>query len=343
MNCKPGVLSNFRPTALLVGLIGSVVTAFYGADADAQKRPSAKDLLALPPSAQTKVEFVRDIQPILAAKCYACHGADKQEKGLRWDLKTVALKGGESGAAIVPGKSAESRVIHLVAGLERNLVMPKKGERLTVQQIGLLRAWIDQGAIWPDEAAVAKAADKADFWTFKPVVRPTLPEVKGEAWVRNPIDRFVLAKLDQEKLSPSPEADGVTLIRRLSFDLTGLPPTPDEVARFVGDKDSRAYENLVDHLLASPRYGERWARLWLDLVHFGETHGYDKDKLRPNSWPYRDYVIRAFNDDKPYSRFVEEQLAGDVLFPDEAVGVIVKLLGKLRAQPRLPPGSRSHL
>src|SRR2546426_297486 len=138
MNRKPGALINLRPTALLVGLIGSVVAALYGGEADALKRPSAKDLLALPPSAQTKVDFVRDIQPILAAKCYACHGPDKQEKGLRWDVKAVALKGGESGRAIVPGKSAESRVIHLVAGLEKNVVMPKKVERLTVQQIGLL-------------------------------------------------------------------------------------------------------------------------------------------------------------------------------------------------------------
>jgi hypothetical protein len=146
--------------------------------------------------------------------------------------------------------------------------------------------------------------------------------VKNEKWGRNPIDRFILAKLEQENLSPSPEADRRTLIRRLSFDVTGLPPSPEEVREFQKDSDPQAYEKLVDQLLASPHYGERWARHWLDVVHFGETHGYDKDKPRRNAWPYRDYVIRAFNDDKPYSRFVQEQLAGDVLFPDEPDGVV---------------------
>jgi hypothetical protein len=173
--------------------------------------------------------------------------------------------------------------------------------------------------------------DKADWWSFKPVTRPMMPNVKNEKWARNPIDRFILAKLEQEKLSPSSGADRRTLIRRLSFDLIGLPPTPEEVEHFVADRSPQAYENLVDRLLASPRYGERWARHWLDTVHFADTHGYDKDKTRPNAWPYRDYVIRAFNEDKPYSRFVEEQLAGDVLFPDEPEGVVA--LGFIAAGP----------
>src|SRR5262245_15671566 len=200
--------------------------------------------------------------------------------------------------------------------------MPKKGERLTVEQIGLLRAWIDQGAPWPDDAAPTKVPDKSDYWSFKPVARPSLPAVANADWVHNPIDRFVLAKLKKEKLTPSPEADRRTLIRRLSFDLTGLPPTPQQVEEFLSDKRLDAYEQLVDRLLGSPRYGERWARHWLDVVHYGETHGYDKDKTRLNAWPYRDYIIRSFNDDKRYSRFIEEQIAGDVLFPDEPDGVV---------------------
>jgi mono/diheme cytochrome c family protein len=279
-------------------------------------------LAQLPAAADRGVEFVRDVKPILVKSCLACHGPDRQEGGLRLDGKIAAMQGGESGPAILPGESAKSRMIHLVSGMEKGLVMPKKGERLTSEQIGILRAWIDQGAVWPDGVGLGRGSDKADLWTFQPTTKPTPPAVKNEKWVRNPVDRFILAKLDQEKLSLSPEADRGTLIRRLSFDLIGLPPSPEAVRQFVEDSDPQCYEKLVDLLLASPRYGERWARHWLDVVHFGETHGYDKDKPRRNAWPYRDYVIRSFNDDKPYSRFVQEQLAGDVLFPDEPDGVV---------------------
>src|SRR5258706_3022658 len=161
---------------------------------------------------------------------------------------------------------------------------------------------------------------KNDHWAFKSAGRSNVPAVKSRSWPRNSIDQFVLAKLEAEKLMPSAEADRVTLIRRLTFDLTGLPPTPEEVGQFVFDKDPVAYEKIIDRLLASPRYGERWARHWLDVVHYGESHGYDKDKPRTNAWPYRDYVIEAFNKDKPYSRFVEEQLAGEVLLPNQPDG-----------------------
>src|SRR5436309_9232526 len=170
---------------------------------------------------------------------------------------------------------------------------------------------------WPEETG-----SKSDHWAFKPAVRPAVPAVQIRNWPRNAIDNFVLARLEAEKLAPSPQADPVTLIRRLSLDLIGLRPTPDEVRQFVADSGADAYERLVDRLLASPRYGERWARHWLDVVHYGESHGYDKDKPRPNAWPYRDYVIRSLNTDTPYSRFVQEQLAGDVLFPDSADGVV---------------------
>ncbi len=328
------------------------------------------DLSKLPPPSPRQIDFVRDIQPILSERCYSCHGELKQESELRWDTKSSAFKGGASGKVIIPGKSSESRMIHLVAGLEKNLVMPKKGERLTAEQIGLLRAWIDQGANWPEQVALPTTKDKSDWWSFKPASRPDLPRgaaVSGSTsrsaskkedatdlsqrpfnakplrlgkddtaalqknWARNEIDLFILAKLQEQKLGPSPEADRRTLIRRLSFDLTGLPPSPEEVEKFVSDKSPKAYEKLVDRLLASPRYGERWARHWLDVVHFGETHGYDKDKPRLNAWPYRDYVIRSLNSDKPYSKFVEEQLAGDVLHPDSPDGIVA--LGFIAAGP----------
>ena len=169
----------------------------------------------------------------------------------------------------------------------------------------------------PTPGDTAKVKAKNDHWAFQPASRPAIPNVQNKKWARNPIDLFVLARLEKENLKPSPEADRRTLIRRLSFDLTGLPPTPEAVAQFISDRHPDSYGRLVDRLLGSPRYGERWGRHWLDVVHYGESHGYDKDKPRLNAWPYRDYVIKSFNDDTPYSRFVQEQLAGDVLFPHE--------------------------
>src|SRR5205823_1809073 len=193
-------------------------------------------------------------------------------------------------------------------------------------------AWIDQGAPWPDDGRSASAATTS-WWSLRPLVRPAPPALRPDeaAWVRNPIDAFILARLRDRRLRPSPEADRRTLIRRLSFDLLGLPPAPDEVETFVADPEPAAYEKLVERFLASPAYGERWARHWLDIVHYGETHGYDKDKPRPNAWPYRDYVIRAFNADKPYGRFVEEQLAGEVLYPETRDGI--EALGFIAAGP----------
>src|SRR5258708_5020849 len=180
-------------------------------------------------------------------------------------------------------------------------------------------------------AGQTNALDKSDWWSFKPAKQPAIPSPKDSKRARNPIDLFILAKLEQERLRLSPEADRRTLIRRVSFDLIGLPPTPEEVTKFIADDRPNAYEKLVDQLLDSPAYGERWARHWLDTVHYGETHGYDKDKPRTNAWPYRDYVIRSLNQDKPYSRFVQEQLAGDALFPDEPDGIVA--LGFIAAGP----------
>jgi mono/diheme cytochrome c family protein len=278
-------------------------------------------------NAAEPIDFGRDVRPIFARTCFSCHGPDKQRSGLRLDRKADALKGGDLGKAIVPGKSADSPLVRYVSGVDADLVMPPAPkERLTAAEVAVLRAWIDQGATWPDDGSAAKAGT---WWSLKPLTKPPIPDL--QTVVRNPIDAFVLAKLREKGLKPSPEADRRTLIRRAYFDVTGLPPTFAEAEAFAADPDPAAYEKLIDRLLASPRYGERWARHWLDVVHYGETHGYDKDKPRPNAWPYRDYVIHAFNQDKPYSRFVQEQVAGDVLFPDTVDGV--EALGFIAAGP----------
>ena len=275
------------------------------------------------PAADPKpVDFDREVKPIFAKHCTACHGPDKQKSGLRLDRRTDALAGGDSGIVIIPGRSANSHLIKLILSAEASERMPPKGARLTDGEVATLRAWIDQGAKGPDDAVVA---NPADWWSFKVLTKAPVPTGV------NPIDHFVRAKLREKGLTPSTEADRRTLIRRLYFDVIGLPPTPEEVNRFVNNKDVNSYESLVDQLLASPHYGERWARHWLDVVHFGETHGYDKDQPRPNAWPYRDYVIRSLNADKPYNRFVQEQLAGDVLFPGTPDGI--EALGFLSAGP----------
>jgi mono/diheme cytochrome c family protein len=274
---------------------------------------SASAAPSLPPPAPQTVEFTKDIQPILSEHCYSCHGPDKQKSDLRWDSKVSVFKTGDHGPIIIPGKSAESRTIQLVAGLDPETVMPPKGERLTSEQIGLLRAWIDQGANWP-ETALASTPDKRNHWAFKPPIRPPLPEPADAHWPRNPIDNFVLARLEKEGLAHAPEADSATLIRRLSLDLVGLPPTIAEVDAFLADDSADAYERLVERLLDSPHYGERWGRHWLDLARYADTNGYEKDKPR-SIWPYRDWVIDALNHDLTFDQFTIKQLAGDLL-PD---------------------------
>ena len=270
-------------------------------------------------TAQT-FDFAKQIKPIFESRCYACHGPQKQKNGLRVDRKSEALAGGDSGPAITPGKAAESLLLKRITSRNKDERMPPEGAPLTTEQIQSLRLWIEQGANWPADSA--NSADRRDWWSFQPIVRSPVPTIRdAQSAARNPIDAFILAKLREKGLPSSPEADRRTLIRRLYFDLIGLPPSPDEIGAFLNDPDPLAYEKLVDRLLASPRFGERWARHWLDVVHYGDTHGYDKDKPRPNAWPYRDYVIRAFNSDKPYSRFVQEQIAGDVLFPGSVDGV----------------------
>ena len=271
--------------------------------------------------------FEKEVRPLLAENCFQCH-ADKKQKGdLRLDSLAKMLAGGESGAAIVPGMPEKSLLIQAVR--YESLEMPPE-KKLTEAQIQILSEWIRIGAPWPgsDPSApiVRKTAsgsidrftdeDRA-WWALQPVTRPMIPVIPDDVWARNEIDRFVLSRMMREGLKPAPAADPTSLVRRLYFNVTGLPPTPEQVAAFVGDKSPDAYEQLVDRLLDSPEYGEHAARQWLDLVRYADSDGYRADGYRDNAWRYRDYVIDAFNNDKRYDRFVQEQLAADELFSNE--------------------------
>jgi hypothetical protein len=295
------------PLAIALAL-ASLVLARAVAD---DEPTSAK---ALPPPASRTVDYERDIAPILSKNCYRCHGPKKQQGGLALHVQDRALAGGDSGPAIVPGKVAESRLIRYVAGLEEDYQMPPEdaGKPLTPEQIGLLRAWIDQGAKWSGGDLANNAKASSDHWSFRPPRRVTPPAVKNPGWVRNPIDAFVLGHLERQGMSPSPEADKATLIRRVSLDLTGLPPTIAEVDAFLAEDCPDAYERLVDRLLASPHLGECWGRHWLDKARYADTNGYEKDRDR-SIWPYRDWVVRSINGDMPFDRFTIEQIAGDLL------------------------------
>jgi len=256
-------------------------------------------------------DFNQDVRPILSEHCYACHGPDEEARkaGLRLDREDAAKRELRSGArAIVPSDPDSSAMIARIFADDPADVMPppETGNALTPAEAATLAAWIKGGALW------------ARHWAFDPLTRPDAPDVAAA----NPIDAFIRAELDAHGLAPSPTADRRTLIRRLYYDLHGLPPTVDAIRAFETDPDPRAYERLVDDLLASPRYGERWARHWLDVAHYADTHGYDKDKRRDHAWPYRDYVIRSLNDDKPYGQFAAEQIAGDVMDPTNPDGVV---------------------
>jgi hypothetical protein len=258
------------------------------------------------PAAQPKLDYLRDIRPILANNCFPCHGQDekKRQANLRLDNSASAYgKSDEGHVAIVPGKPQASAVVARITAAGALKMPPEKsGHRLAPENITTLKRWIAEGAVYEPH------------WAFRPLRRPAIPEIRNpQSAIRNPIDSFVLARLAAEGLKPSPEADRYTLIRRVSIDLIGLPPTPAEADAFVADRSPKAYEKLVDRLLASPHFGERWARMWLDLARYADSAGYGSDPLRPNLWPYRDWVINAFNRNLPYDRFVTEQLAGDLL------------------------------
>jgi len=267
------------------------------------------------PEADTAI-YSDHIKPILAVHCCQCHGPDEQEGGLRLDGREAALEGGDSGPRWVAGRSADSEVYRRITAEDEDDRMPPSYEEsvkpLSPEQIKLIRMWIDQGAKWPADADT-KTSVSSDHWSFQPVIRHDPPPVQNTDWVRNPIDRFVLARLERGSIQPSPEASRHTLIRRLYYDLLGLPPKLEEVDRFVGDQSPDAYERLVDEILDSPHFGERWGRHWLDKARYADSDGYEKDRPRPNAWRYRDWVIEAINRDMAFDQFTIEQIAGDLL------------------------------
>lgn len=262
-------------------------------------------------SPRENIDFKTQVFAIFERSCFECHGPQKQKAELRLDAKAVVFKGGHSGPAVTPGKAEESLLFRRVAGIGDDQRMPPKGPPLAGDEISLIRDWINQGADWP-EGIGSGATKVVKHWSYEKVVRPPLPETRNKNWARNPIDAFILARLEKEGLEPSPEASKEKLIRRASLDLTGLPPTIEEIDAFLVDNSPDSYEKIVDRLLASPHYGERQAQFWLDLARYADSNGYHIDTDR-SMWPYRDWVIDAFNRDLPFDRFTIEQLAGDML------------------------------
>ena len=257
---------------------------------------------ALGAHAAETVSFASQVKPILAKKCFACHGPDDSEGGLSLDTRDGALAELDSGLrGIVPNHPAESELVRRIEAMDESERMPPEGKPLSAQEVALIRQWIEEGAKFEKH------------WSFQPVKRVDPPKVKDGDWGRNEIDQFVLSRLKSSDLQPAAPAAKAVLARRLYYDLIGLPPTPSELAEFLADQREDAYERLVDKLLASPHYGEQWARHWLDVVRYAETNSYERDAPKPHVWKYRDYVIRSLNDDKPYDQFVREQLAGDEL------------------------------
>jgi len=264
------------------------------------------------------IDFVRDVRPIFEKHCYECHSGDQRKSGLRLDVKSAAMKGGDNfGPDILPGNSKDSPLIYFVTTENEDKIMPPDGERLSDKEIAILVAWIDEGAVWPDGVDTVTLKDPADHWSYKPLI----PAPDGAS-----IDSFIEEKLAENGLHRSPPADWTSLLRRLHFDLTGLPPTPEDLGAFQSEADldpDAAIRNAAEALLASPHYGERWAQHWLDVVRYADTHGFEVNTERPHAYPYRDYVINAFNSDIPYDRFVREQIAGDSLGADAATGFLV--------------------
>ena len=299
----------FAVAAAVVGAVYSIVVT-AGADGAA-----AADAAGV-------AFFEKEVRPLLVEHCLKCHGAeDKIKGGLRLATRDDLLKGGDLGPVVNLGKSHESILLRAVGYKDDKLQMPPKG-KLPPEAIATLTKWVEMGLPFSPTPLVAVKADAAhdtpkspaeakSFWSFQPVKRPEVPAVKRREWVRNPVDAFILAKLEDKGFQPAPPASKVQLLRRAYYDLTGLPPTPAEVDAFVADESPDAYEKVVEKLLASPHYGEKWGRHWLDLVRYGETNSYERDNAKPNAWRYRDYVIRSFNEDKPYDQFVREQIAGD--------------------------------
>jgi mono/diheme cytochrome c family protein len=298
---------------------GAELTAgSYAAEA-LKDEPADQTDSQLPKPATVEIDFARDIKPIFQEACFKCHGPNQEKGGFSLATKARALEGGDEGSDILAGNSAASLLVQRIASQDEESAMPPEGKRLSAWQVGLIRAWIDQGAVWPTDADEIdpRRATPPSHWSFKSLQQPPIPERK-DTWVSSPIDAFILTKLDEATLSPAPEASREALLRRASFDLIGLAPSPEEVAAFTSDASAEAFAKVVDRLLESPAYGERWARHWLDVVRYADSGGYETDIFYEQAWRYRDYVIRSFNEDKGYDRFLMEQVAGDELWPEQA-------------------------
>lgn len=306
-----------RPLVFIPGLL--LVLLGTG---QAGEQPSAPAAEQAKPTAEQIKFFETNVRPVLANYCYKCHGPEKQKGDLRLDSFDALRKGGTTGPAFVAGRPEESLLLTAIAYKDDSLKMPPS-EKLADRHIAALTQWIKMGAPYPAGQAATVAGSALDleagrnFWSFKPPVEPPLPTVRNTGWPQSPIDHFVLAKLEESGLNPVPAADKRSLIRRATFDLTGLPPAPAEIEAFLADNSPDAFSRVVDRLLASPHYGERWGRHWLDVARYADSNGLDENVVYGNAWRYRDYVVAAFNRDKPYDQFVLEQIAGDLLPPAE--------------------------
>ncbi|OYV85948.1 MAG: hypothetical protein B7Z73_12615, partial [Planctomycetia bacterium 21-64-5] len=305
---------------------GALTEHEIGRNFAAGLKPPVDYVALLPPPAERLVDFVKDVQPIFRERCFECHAKGNEEGGLNLGVRSRVLEGGQGGAIIVRGSSAASRLVYAVAGVDAGFLMPPDGERLTAEEIGVLRAWIDQGADWPAGADVLdpRAEQAKQHWAFQPLRAVEPPQVANTAWPRNVLDRFVLARLESAGLPPAPLLEPRGLIRRAAFDVIGLPPSPEDVDAFCGAAEREhdaAYDDLIERLLASSHYGERWGRHWLDVARYADSDGQETDRDRPQAYQYRDFVIRALNDDLPFDQFVRWQLAGNEYEPDNPAAV----------------------
>jgi mono/diheme cytochrome c family protein len=281
-------------------------------------------------------QFETHVRPILDEHCLKCHGSTKQWANLRLDSRDAILKGGDSGPAAVAGRPDESLLIRAVRHDDENLKMPQD-DKLTDAQIEILSSWVKSGLAFPAVSAASKRHRDPNHWAFVPPAEVAIPPVQNSAWPQSDLDRFVLARLEAEGLSPAPKADKRALIRRVTFDLTGLPPTPAEISAFLNDERAEAYPELIERLLSSPAYGERWGRHWLDIARYADSNGLDENVAHGNAWRYRDYVVRSFNADKPFDQFIREQLAGDQLeaSSDEVRNELLTATGFLSIGPKV--------
>ncbi len=305
------------PAAPYVIIVSQSKLKKKGRNAFARLSLAAAALVSLPNavgSSAKKADFIHEVQPILKEFCYSCHGPEKSKAGLRLDVKVRAMKGGENGPVIIPNNSGNSPLVTRLTTADVEERMPQKAQPLSPEKIKVIADWIDQGAVWPE---VVAGADPARHWAFQPLTHPEPPSTRNGKWSRTPIDHFVLAKLEKVKMAPNAPASRPQLIRRVYLDLIGMPPPPAEVEVFIADSSPQAYEKLIDRTLASQHYGERWARHWLDAARFAESDGFEQDTDRTNAFWYRDFVIKALNDDMPFNQFVKWQLAGDEFAPDE--------------------------